>query len=372
MSDRAQLDEARSLLAELVEIPSPSGAEGPIVERIEELCEGWGLAPERIGSETGRDSLLVGASKPELLIAAHVDTIDAPWGAAARIEGDVVHGLGALDDKGGVVACLLAARELGDPELDRLGVGFAFPVDEERQGGGSRALALALRPRYAIALEATGLATGIHESGDVEAIVHLHGRAAHGALGELGENAIDRALTFAAALDELGLAAHSDPLLGSSRYEINSIAAGSDHNAIPDRCSVGITVKVVPGQSAGAVAADLDRLAAAHGGHAELVEVTEPFTAAADSPLVAGLDRACRESLGRGSEPIGVPAWTDAHNFVTFGGAEAVVFGPGDFATAHTPDEHIDVGEITACSAVFTVLARRGWRPGGGAGPAPR
>jgi len=365
LSDRAtdaQTVAARALLAELVDIPSPSGAEGRIVDRIEELCAGWGLGAERIGSETGRDSLHVGAAAPALLIAAHVDTIDAPWGAAARVEGDVVHGLGALDDKGGVVACLLAARELGVAELGRSGVAFAFPVDEERGGAGSRALALALRPRYAIALEATGLATGISEVGDVEAVVHLHGRAAHGSIGELGDNAIDRAIGFVAALDELDPGRHDDPLLGCPRHEVGAIAAGATHNVIPDRCSVRVTFKAVPGQSPRTIVADLDRLASAHGGHVELVEVTEPFTTATDSPLVLGLDRACRTALGRGSEPIGVPAWTDAHNFVTFGGAEAVVFGPGDFVTAHTPEEHIDVAAVLECAAVFTELARQGWR----------
>ena len=358
--------EARALLAELVDIPSPSGAEGRIVDRIEVLCAGWDLPARRIGAETGRDSLVVGAASPALVIAAHVDTIDAPWGAAARVEGDVVHGLGALDDKGGVVACLLAARELGAAALDASGVAFAFPVDEERDGAGSRALALALRPRYAIALEATGLASGIAEIGDVEAIVHLHGRAAHGALGALGDNAIDRAVALINALPGLGLDGYSHPLLGSSSDEVGAIAAGTDHNTIPDRCSVKVAVKVVPGQGSASVVAALDALAAEHGGHVELVEVTEPFETAPDSPLVAGLDAACRAATGRGSEPIGVPAWTDAHNFVGFGGAEAVVFGPGDFATAHTPEEHIDAGAVVECAAVFAELIRQGRQGHGG------
>src|SRR5699024_7280621 len=131
---------------------------------------------------------------------------------------------------------------------------------------------------------------------------------------------------------------HDDPLLGTSRHEIAAIAGGASHNVIPDRCSVRIEIKAVSGQSPRAIVADLDRLAASHGGLVELVEVTEPFATPADSPLVAGLDRACMTALGHRPERIGVPAWTDAHNFVAFGGAEAVVFGPGDFATAHTPE----------------------------------
>ena len=65
-------------------------------------------------TETGRDCIVVGPEDPQLVIAAHVDTIDPPWPAVAKVEGDVVHGLGAVDDKGGVVACLLAARRLSE------------------------------------------------------------------------------------------------------------------------------------------------------------------------------------------------------------------------------------------------------------------
>ena len=61
--------------------------------------------------------------------------------------------------------------------------------------------------------------------------------------------------------------------------------------------------------------------------------MTEPFEAAADSPLVAALAELTVEVTGERREEIGVPAWTDAHNMVDFAGAEAVVYGPGDSAS---------------------------------------
>ena len=355
---------ARTLLAELVDIPSPSGSEGAIVDRIEQLCLDWGLACIRVPTETGRDCIVIGPQDPELVIAAHVDTIDPPWAAEATVDGDVVHGLGALDDKGGVVACLLAARRLAEEggSLDALGVAFAFPVDEERGGSGSRALAIALRPRFAIALEATGFATGRAEIGDVEAVVHVRGRSAHGSMPDLGENAIDSAIAIINDLPSLGLEAHEHDLLGGSSAEIGSIAAGTDFNTVPDRCSFRVEIKVVPGQGSATTVAALERLAAGHDGRVELIEVTEPFETPPDSPLVVALDEATRETTGEGSGQVGVPAWTDAHNFVFFGGSEAVVFGPGDFATAHTPEEHIDAGQVVECAQIFTRLAERGWR----------
>jgi len=355
---------ARDLLAELVAIPSPSGAEGWIVERVEAHCEGLGLPVARVSSEIGHDSLVVGSREPELVIAAHLDTIAPTWPARATVDGDVVRGLGSLDDKGGVVACLLAAEALlaAGADLDRLGVAFAFPVDEERGGSGSRTLAIALEPSYAIALEATGLRPGTVESGGIEAWVHVPGRSAHGALAELGENAIHAAVELIAALTELGLARFSHELLGASRAEIAAIRGGTEFNTVPDLCSFRLEIMVVPGQDARETLAALEQLAGHHGGRVEVIELTESFEVAPGSPLLAELESATERVVGARPEVIGVPAWTDAHNFVDFGGAEALVYGPGDFATAHTPDEHVDTNEVVACAEVFVELARAGWR----------
>ena len=365
-TEGATVAEARDLLAELVEIPSPSGSEGRIVDRIEELAEGWSIPALRVRSELGRDSLVLGrAIEPALAIAAHVDTIAAPWPAAARIEGDVVHGLGSADDKGGVVACLLAARDLvaDGEDLDRLEVAFAFPVDEERGGSGSRTVALELAPRRAIALEATGLRVGVVETGDIDVWVHVRGRSAHGALTDAGENAIHGAVELIGDLGRLGLEAHSHPLLGPSQAEVGAIKGGTDFNTVPDSCSFQLQIRVVPGQDGDATLAALEELAAEHAATVEIVEMTEPFEAAPDSPMVTALERLTTEVAGEERERIGVPAWTDAHNMVDFGGAEAVVYGPGDFSVAHLPSEHVDAGEVLQCAEVFKRLARdaAGW-----------
>jgi acetylornithine deacetylase/succinyl-diaminopimelate desuccinylase-like protein len=361
---REAVERARDLLAELVDIASPSGSEGAIVDRVERFCTQAEVPSHRVASETGRDSLVVGALEPELVIAAHVDTISPTWPARAAVDGDVVRGLGAVDDKGGVVACVTAAEALAGAgeDLEGLGVAFAFPVDEERGGSGSRTLALALRPAYAIALEATGLRPGIRESGDLDAWVHVEGRSAHGALADIGDNAIHSAVRLIAALPELELGRFTDELIGSSQAEVGAIRGGTDFNTIPDLCSFQLQVRIVPGQDGRETLAAVERLAASHGGRVELVESTDPFVTDRESPVVTELVAATGAATGSDPEPLGVPAWTDAHNFVDFAGSEAVVYGPGDFATAHTPDEYVDVNDVVRCAEVFAALARRGWR----------
>ncbi len=165
------------------------------------------------------------------------------------------------------------------------------------------------------------------------------------------------------ALPRLGLDAHTHPLLGASQAEVGAIRGGTEFNTVPDACSFQLQTRIVPGQDGDATLAALEALAAEFGGTVELVEMTEPFETPEDSPLAVALAELTAEVTGERREPIGVPAWTDAHNMVDFGGAEAVVYGPGDFRVAHLPEEHIDVNEVVECAEVFTRLARlaAGW-----------
>ena len=358
----AEIEEARELLVAAVSIYSPSGGEGRIVEWVERWAAAEGIAARRVPAEIGRDCLVLGAAeRPALAIVAHLDTVTPTWPGATepRVEGNVVKGLGAVDDKGGVVACMLAAKRLAAAGTDldaELPAVFAFAVDEETGGSGSRALAIDLAPRFAIALEGTGLRPGTVECGDLEALVHVHGVAAHGSLAELGENAAHAAAALVAALPSLGLDSFDHPLLGASRASVTEVHTGAGMNVVPDACTLRLRIRLVPGQDLAATIAAVEELAARFGADVQMVEGTVPFELPDESPLRGELDAAVAAVRGEKPEPLAVPAWTDAHNFVDFGGAEALVFGPGSIDTAHTPEEQIDVTEIAECARVFERL----------------
>lgn len=357
----AELDEARELLTELIAIPSPSGGEGRIIDWIEAWATAHGLTTRRVPSEIGRENLVLGAStEPALAIVAHVDTVTATWPAATepRFEGNLVHGLGAVDDKGGVTACLLAALRLAESgsDLDRIPAVFAFSVDEETGGNGSRALAIDLTPRFMIALEGSELRPGVVECGDLEALIHVHGVSAHGSLGELGDNAVHTAARLITELPKLRLGGYQHPLLGESVSSVTEIGSGDGMNVVPDVCTLRLRIRLVPGQDLSETIRLIEDFAAGYNATVQLVEGTVPFELPPDSPLLVAVGDAVTSVRGEAPEAIGVPAWTDAHNFVDFGGSEAMVFGPGSIATAHTPAENIDVAEIVECSRIFTRL----------------
>lgn len=352
---------ARDELVRLVEIRSYSDEEQDVVAYLETRCRELDLPVRRQAVAGSADNLVIGlADPPALLLNAHVDTIRPTWhwDGRAVVDGDVVAGVGALDDKSGVVACLLAllvARSDGVP-LDRRSVAVGFTVDEERGGKGSIAMARELRPAHVVVAEGTDLGLGLVEAGTVEVWVRFSGRSVHGALRDEGDNAAERAVRMVNEILDLPLLARSHPLLGTNAPMLWEIRSGQKLNVVPDRAEVHLDVRVNPGTSATEVCDRLEEVRRRHGGTMEVVEVVEPFETPADDPVVAALARSVTGVLGAAPQPFAMPAWTDAHNFVDEAGARAMLFGPSHLRTAHHPAERVDVRDVVKTARVFAGL----------------
>jgi len=100
---------ARTL--ELVDIPSQSGHEAAIRERV------LGLVPHGWTAEYAGDEAFLYVSPrrkgfPLIVLAAHYDTVPAQGNLPGRVSDGEVHGLGASDMKGGLAVALELARGL--------------------------------------------------------------------------------------------------------------------------------------------------------------------------------------------------------------------------------------------------------------------
>lgn len=368
MNDVEAGDWAARELLDLVAISSPSGKEHDAVDHLEARCAEWGLPVRRLLVDDAADDLVIGWSeRPSLLLTAHIDTVTPTWPWEATLDGGTVRGLGSADCKASVVAFalgLLLALERG-VDLPSAPVALGTCVDEELLGRGSIVMAETLRPRWVIAGEPTGLAIGVAEAGFVDAICDVRGRSAHGSFPERGDNAIEKAARLMLAVHEEAFTHAEHPLLGRNVPGTLWIEGGGELHVVPDRARVRIEIRVVPG---GPSAAEIERrlceVAAAHDAEVELVEPSvEPFETEAASPGLEALLAATSEVEGAPAPAIGVPAWTDAHNFVDLAGSQALVWGPGDLALAHAPAEAIEIGEVVrAARTVDALLARaEGW-----------
>src|SRR5262249_39433446 len=145
---RAMTDtELLALHREIVEIPSISGDEAALRDRIETLLTARGAPTCRIGENL----VAVWGQGPVVCLNSHLDTVPPCPGWTrpphrAVVDEGRVHGLGSNDAKASVAAMIGAFLRLSDV-VDRAGVRLmlALTVQEETGGKGAEDLVPGLR-----------------------------------------------------------------------------------------------------------------------------------------------------------------------------------------------------------------------------------
>ncbi len=366
-----------TLLSQLVAIDSinpdlvPGGAgEGAIAQCIAEWSRQAGLDVQIVEPVAGRPSVIAIArgsgGGQTLLLNAHTDTVGVAGMTdplTPRIVGDRLYGRGAYDMKAGLAAVMVATAAARERGL-RGDVIMTAVSDEENASIGTTAVLEQVRADAAIVTEPTALDLCVAHKGFVWLTAETQGRAAHGSLPHLGIDAIAKmgpVLTHLAQLDRDLRAAPSHPLLGSGSIHASLIKGGQEWSSYPDRCTLNIERRTVPGENAALVEeqvrACLAQIAAADPEFQATLElglVREPFTIAAEHPLVQLL---LRQISAAGHEPTltGGTGWMDAA-LISDAGIPTVVFGPGGEG-AHATEEWADLPSTARCAAVLLAVA---------------
>lgn len=375
---RVARGDAVGLTRELVRIDSrnPSlvpGAPGEadVARVLAEILREWGFRVELMEAAPGRPNLIarIGASGARtLLFNGHIDVVGTegmvhpPWSADER-DGRI-YGRGSADMKSGVAAMCAAAARAADQGAGEIIV--TAVVDEEFESAGTRTLVeRGVRADGAIVTEPTSLAIMPSHLGFVWIDVTTHGRAAHGSRWEIGVDAIRHAGLLLAELDRFDqgeLSARSHPLLGRPSLHASLIEGGSGMSTYPDRCTVRLERRTIPGETPEQVKREIEHACARVAREKEkfraVVDVTfaqPPSDVATEAPIVQALSRALGES-GETVRIEGMTAWTDAA-LLNDAGIPAICFGPGTIGVAHAAEEWVPVDEIERAAAVLTRLA---------------
>jgi acetylornithine deacetylase len=306
----------------------------------------------------GCASLLSLRGAPRILFNVHVDTVpaDPGWATAdpftLRVESDRAIGLGACDTKG-AAACLVEAARTTSGD-----VALLFTSDEE--AGSSRCVRTFLAEPHAFGgvivaeptrcravLEHRGIATanGAFQGvgGHASAPRALHDSALHDATRWAA-----RALAFAESEE-----ASSYKNLSGIRFNLGVMTGGTKANMIAATADLRYGVRPRPDQRPDELLTALAALAP----HPERVTWTPSFVAP-PLPAPGKLPGARALAAGLGLPP-GDPVdfWTEAALF-SEAGIDAVVYGPGDIAQAHTAGEWVALADLaTALGAYRRILA---------------
>jgi acetylornithine deacetylase len=320
-----------------------------------------------------------------LVLNGHVDVIPATRSAWTSgpfdpvWDGDRVTARGAADMKGGLAACVFAARRLAEgSDVDGRVVVESVAGEEE---GGIGAAAAALSNPYpferdaAIVAEPTELGVVTAVEGSVMKRLRLSGRSAHAATRWRGESVLPHFERIRRAFEELEAEREKrveHPLYAEypTKWPVcfGAVEAGNWASAVPDELVAELRIGVAPGEAVAEVEAEFrERLDSVVEGSEWLREHPpaferfsvqfEPASVSPDEPVVEALGDAV---TGRGLDatPRGVTYGADSRHYQA-AGIPTVLFGPGSIEQAHFPDESVDVGEVATASAVLADAAER-------------
>jgi tripeptide aminopeptidase len=235
------------LFLELAAIPSPSGEEAPVAERVASFLRDLGLAVE--ADEAG--NLLARLEPSErnggspLFFCAHMDTVP-PQGAIEPVvdeEGLVRNAAGTIlgaDNKASVAVMLEAARLVLAERRPHAGVELLFTVREETGLQGAQAFDhTRLAARRGFVYDSSGRVGDVVRSSPWGRTIDVvfKGRAAHSGLApEEGRSAI---LAASRAIADLPLGRIDE----ETTANVGRIQGGSARNVVPERCELAVEAR---------------------------------------------------------------------------------------------------------------------------------
>lgn len=369
------------ILSDLVRIDStnpdlvPGGAgEGQITTYLSGVCAQLGLEtrlqavvpPDRMnliahwrGNSGGRS----------LMICGHTDIVGVAGMTISPFEPLVqdgrLYGRGALDMKGGLASILGAIKAVKDANFEPAGdLVLAFVVDEEHASLGTQALVSEIGAEAAILVEPTGLEICIAHRGFAWFEITTYGRAEHGSLYDLGVDAISqmgKVLQVIQELEETIYPRKTHPLLERASIHASLIEGGLGLSTYPDRCSLKIEHRLLPGETATDILdfwhlrlAELSQQDGHFRADVRLLLERPAFESLPTAPIVTALEEALQHTTSIEPRISGILAWLDSA-FLSEAGIDTVIFGPGGEG-AHAAVEYVNLDEVFTCVQVLAEL----------------
>lgn len=373
------MSETTELLRQLVAIDSinpdlvPGGAgEGNIARFVAQWFERAGLEVVIDEAAPGRPNV-IGIARGSgggrsLMLNAHMDTVGVAGMERPHdpyIEDNRLYGRGAFDMKGGLAAIMAAGAAAKQRGL-RGDVIVTAVVDEEYASIGTASIVKRWKADAAIVTEPTDLHICTAHKGFAWFSVETQGIAAHGSRPDLGVDAIVKMGKVLMGLEELDLSLHSAAahrLVGSGSVHASLIAGGQELSSYPERCSLSIERRTIPGETMQQVEAEIPAIFSRIAAHDPAFRATvktgltrEPFEVSPQEPIVQTVLQHAQRLLGREIEEVGGTGWMDSA-LLAAAGIPTVIFGPGGEG-AHAVVEWSDLAQVEQCAEILAAVAQ--------------
>lgn len=370
-------------LKDFIAIESVTYNEGPAVNFLANKMKEFGfdeIRIDKVGNVLGR----VGSGKTVLLYDAHIDTVqpgeESEWGfnpLEAQVKDGVIHGRGAVDDKGCLTGITFAGKA-----IKALGLEGDFTLwvsgsisEEDVEGSCVEAMmkeSLDIKPDYILVAEASEGRLVRGHKGRALLRITVPGKCAHASAAWRGENALIKALPIIDGIDKFNDFVE-DEFLGKGTIEVTKVDCKTPSlNTIPGevtvicdrRISCGESIEElinevkpfldkVPGSKA---EIDTEKVRTYTGYEITCVDYFPSWVMPEDHKIVKAGKAAYKEMFGK--EPV-VGRWdfcTNATHLCGRTGIPSLGFGPGDSSLCHSKEDKLSINELVDAVKFYAAL----------------
>lgn len=347
MTQEQYVSDAVQLLKKLIATPSVSRNEKDAADIMEQTIRSYGFEPQREANNLWIIDPHYDESRPTLLLNAHIDTVKpvTSWSRdpfSPDVEDGVLYGLGSNDCGGGLCSLLQIFRMLTE-KPQSYNLIYLASAEEEVSGKDGITRALPLLPHIDLAIvgEPTSMNPAVAEKGLMVLDVIAHGKSGHAARNE-GVNAIYEALDDMRWIRDYKFEKVSE-FLGPTKMTLTVVNAGTQHNVIPDKCTMLVDIRtneVYDNEEVyELIRQHLKSEVKAHSFRLKSSRI-DP-----EHPLI-------RKCVAMGMKPFGSPTLSDQAlmHFPSF------KLGPGESSRSHSANEFIRISEIRDAIAKYETL----------------
>ena len=347
MLQEEYVSDAVELLKKLIATPSVSRNEKDAADIMEQTIRSYGFEPQREANNIWIIDPHYDESRPTLLLNAHIDTVKpvASWTRdpfSPDVEDGVLYGLGSNDCGGGLCSLLQIFRMLTE-KPQHYNLIYLASAEEEVSGKDGITRALPLLPHIDLAIvgEPTGMNPAVAEKGLMVLDVIAHGKSGHAARNE-GVNAIYEALDDMRWIRDYKFEKVSE-FLGPTKMTLTMVNAGTQHNVIPDKCTMLVDIRTNEFYDNEEVfefiRQHLKSEVKAHSFRLKSSRI-DP-----EHPLI-------KKCVAMGMKPFGSPTLSDQAlmHFPSF------KLGPGESSRSHSANEFIRISEIRDAITKYETL----------------
>jgi putative selenium metabolism hydrolase len=371
-------------LRDIIAIPSESGQEGKVVNRVKEEMKKVGFDQIEI-DPMGNILGYLGRGKHLIAMDAHLDTVGVgevklwkydPY--RGYEDEEIIVGRGASDQKGGMASMVYAGKIIKDLHLsDDYTLLITGTVQEEDCDGLCWQYIInqdKIQPEFVVITEPTSGSISRGQRGRMEIKVTTQGISCHGSAPERGDNAIYKMAPIISELKDLHENLKNNVFLGKGSLTVSEVFFSSPSRcAVADGCTISIDRRLTTGETLEDALQQIKNLPSIKNAHADVstYDYSEPsysglvyptqsyfptWVLEEEHPVCQTVVEAYRGLFK--AEPL-VDKWTFSTNGVSIMGRYGIPcigFGPGHEDQAHAPNEKTWKKELVKAAAIYAAI----------------